>query len=56
MTQPAELDELRRARRRAEGRLHRLSALGEQWHAEHGRVRRKLTEVRGFLDLSLIHI
>jgi len=48
----ADLNELRRARREAESRLHRLSALGEQWHAEHGRVRRKLTEVRGFLDLA----
>ncbi|WP_319582856.1 hypothetical protein [uncultured Pseudodesulfovibrio sp.] len=52
MTVSAELSELRRARREAEGRLHRLSALGEQWHAEHGRVRHKLTEVREFLDLA----
>ncbi|WP_286182004.1 hypothetical protein [Desulfovibrio sp. Huiquan2017] len=29
-----------------------MSALGEQWHAEHGRVRRRLAEVRGFLDLA----
>lgn len=47
-----ELQELRQARRRAESRLHRLSALGEQWHAEFGRVRRTLAEVRGFLDLA----
>ncbi|MGE4422457.1 MAG: hypothetical protein AB7D39_09185 [Pseudodesulfovibrio sp.] len=52
MTLSADLNELRQARRRAEGRLHRLSALGEQWHAEHGRVRRKLAEVREFLDLA----
>ncbi|MGE4194905.1 MAG: hypothetical protein AB7E51_16080 [Pseudodesulfovibrio sp.] len=47
-----ELKELRRARRQAENRLHRLSALGEQLHAEHARVRRSLDEVRGFLDLA----
>ncbi|WFS62403.1 hypothetical protein LF599_17355 [Pseudodesulfovibrio thermohalotolerans] len=47
-----DLRELRQDRRRAEGRLHRLSALGEQLHAEHGRVRRELAGVCEFLDLA----
>ncbi|MCJ2165209.1 MULTISPECIES: hypothetical protein [unclassified Pseudodesulfovibrio] len=47
-----ELIDLREARRQAQGRIHRLSALAERLHSEHGRVRRSLASVRDFLVLA----
>ena len=47
-----ELTDLRQARRQVEARVHRLSALAERLHAEHGRVRKSLAEVQGFLVLA----
>lgn len=40
------------ALRHIERRYHRLSALAETLHAEHGRVREKLSEVQDFLVLA----
>ena len=46
------LNELRQARRSVQSRLHRLSALAERLHAEHGRVRESLLGVRDFLVIA----
>jgi len=47
-----DLADLRQARRQMENRLHRLSAMAEQLHGEHGRVRQNLIGVRDFLVLA----